>query len=172
MVRHRDGLYLAVSPRTVGEVQIPVFQKTGLLVLQRLYVVGIVYLAVRYRAAVIAQVLVTRPCHHANHDAPVKQFLHVWAWLRGSLGCYVRHYIVLLILRQHSLRVGEVNDVVVERLNEVVVAVPPRYLVQIEVCVRAVEVDDVLKGRETVAGVYRHTGALVTVLEHLAQHNA
>ena len=172
MVRHWDSLYLAVRPRTVGEVQIPVFQYAGLLVLQRLYVVRIVYLAVSYRAAVLAQVLVARPCHHANHDAPVKQLLHVRTGLRRPLGGYVCHDIVLLILRKHSLRVGEVNDVVVERLNEVVVAVPPRYLVQIEICVSAVEVDDVLKGRETVAGVYRYAGALITVLEYLAQHNA
>ena len=79
---------------------------------------------------------------------------------------------VLLILGEHGLRVGEVHDVVVECLNEVVIAVPTRYLVEIEVCIRAVEVDDVLKGRETAGGVYRYAGTLIAVLEHLAEHDA
>ena len=58
MVGHGNGLNLAVGPWTVRKVQIPVHQHLGLLVLQRLDIVGVVYLAVRNCAAVGAQVAV------------------------------------------------------------------------------------------------------------------
>ena len=61
------------------------------------------------------------------------------------LGGNIGHNTVLLILGEHGSRVGEVHDVVVECLDEVIVAVPPRDLVQIKVGVGAVKVDDIFK---------------------------
>ena len=121
MVRHRNSLNLTVCPWAVWEVKIQVHQHRGLLILDALDVVGVVNLAISYSRAVFAEVLVRCSCHHTHHNATVKQFLHVWAWLCHTLGGNVCHNLVLLVLGEHRLRVGKVDDIVVERLNEIVV---------------------------------------------------
>ncbi len=169
----RDGYSLnhTVCPRTVGEVQIPVHKHLCLLVLDILDIVGIVYLAIRHGCTVLAQIGIRSAGLNAYHHTTVNQLLHIGARFRHTLCRNVCHHLVLLILGKHSLRVGKVHNVVVECLYEIVVGIPPYNLIQIQVCIRTVEVDGVVENRECAAGVDRHTRCHVTVLEHFTQHH-
>ena len=171
LVRDGDSLNHTVCPRTVGEVQIPVHKHLCLLVLDILDIVGIVYLAIRHGCTVLAQIGIRSACLNAYHHTTVNQLLHIGARFRHTLCRNVCHHLVLLILGKHSLRVGKVHNVVVECLYEIVVGIPPYNLIQIQVCIRTVEVDGVVENRECAAGVDRHTRCHVTVLEHFTQHH-
>ena len=171
LVCRRDGFNNAVCPRTVGEINIPVHQNGGLLILQTFDVVWIVYLAVRYRTAVFAQVLVCSARHGHYHDTAVQQLLHVGAWFRGALGCNIAHHLVLLILGQHGSRVCEVHNVVVECLDEVIVGVPAYHFIQVEVGICTVEVYHVRNVGEATYSTDGNTSCSITILEHLTQHH-
>ena len=133
MIGLRDTDYLAVLPRAVWEVTIPVYYLFCFLVsIFRFKIIRIVC------SNVFCIWILTDSTYH---QTCVKTLLHCWAVFGRSLCGNTCHNVVLLILSNHRCGICQANKIVIACLNIVVVSIPCCQLVEVHICLVSIEMD-------------------------------